>query len=378
MKKKKFGLILTAAAMAAMMALSGCGSSAPGAARSSFTASESAYDAAGDYGVYEEAAAVDMDMADNKAVATNEAGEVADTNRKLITKVNLSAETDDLDATVATVEKKVRDLGGYIESSNVYNGSNSYRSTRSASLTARVPAKNLDSFVETVEGLGNIVSKSVNVDDVTLTYVDIESKRNSLRTEEKRLLEIMESAETVEDIIAIEDKLANVRYELESIESQLRSYDNMVDYSTVYLDIEEVAVFTPVEKESALTRMGKGFMNSLAEVGEAIVEFCVWLVSHIPQLLFVLIVIGVIALIIKAIVSGSRKRKQKKLAGYRMQYQQNVSGANPGEYYNPGGPVQNVNPAQNAAGAASGNDPQNVNAHTGVNAPEKGNDGNKQ
>lgn len=368
MKKKKSGIIL-AAAMSAVMVLSGCGSSSD-PARSSITGMDSAYETAGSYGVYEEAASADMEMADNKAVSTGEAGEVIDTSsRKLVTRVNLSAETENLDETVAAVEKKVKDLGGYIESSNVYNGSDSYRSSRNASLTARIPAKNLDSFVETVEGLGNIVSKSVNVDDVTLTYVDIESRRNSLRTEEKRLLEIMESAETVEDIIAIEDKLANVRYELESIESQLRSYDNLVDYSTVYLDIQEVAVFTPVEKEGALTRMGKGFIQSLGEVGETIVEFCIWFVSHIPQILLYLILIGVIALIIKAIITGSRKRKQKKMAHYQMQYQQNMNGANPVSYTNK---AQNVAPVQNVDTA------QNVNVPAGVNPPEKGNDGNKQ
>ncbi len=319
MKKRHIGIIL-ATYMTAALALCACGSSA--SSKGSYMATESSVEApaAGD-GVYEEAA---MDMADSKMANGSEAGEVIDTSsRKLITTVNMSAETEDLDTTVATLESKVKELGGYIESSNIYNGSGNYRSSRSASLTARIPASRLDEFVESVEGSNNIVNKSVTVDDVTLTYVDIESRKKSLKTEEKRLLEILEKAETVEDIIAIEDKLANVRYELESIEPQLRSYDNLVDYSTVYLDIQEVAVFTPVEKESAFSRMQKGFMQSLEDVRDGLVEFCIWLVTHIPQILVLVIVIAVIILIIRAIIKGGKKRKAKKLAKMQALYEAN-------------------------------------------------------
>lgn len=368
MKKRKIGVLVCAVSMAMLTALSGCGSSGASydsAAKGAYYSSDSAMEAPA-YGVYEEAAEA---MADNRSPSG--AGEVVDnTNRKLITTVNLSAETEDLDKTVSSVTGKVKELGGYIESSNVYNGSNYGYSSRSASITARIPASRLDEFIESVEGANNITRKSVNVDDVTLTYVDIESKKNSLKTEEKRLLEIMESAETVEDIITIEDKLANVRYELESIESQLRSYDNQVDYSTVYLDVEEVKTFTPVEKEGAFARMGKGFMQSLSDVGEGFVEFCVWIVSHIPQLIVFILVILVIVLIVKAIITGSKKKKAKKIAMYQAQYAANM---------------QNVNQTAGAAPDNVSNQATNAAPNTTVNvnpapaAPEdKGNNGNKQ
>lgn len=359
MKKRRFGIILASAVVTASVVLSGCGAS--GSTKDAYMATESAMEAPS-YGVYEEAAS--MDMADNK-MAGSEAGEVVDTsNRKLITTVNLSAETDDLDSTVNEVERKVKELGGYIESSNVYNGSGSYRSSRSASLTARIPATRLDEFVESIEGSNNIVSKSVNVDDVTLSYVDIESRKNSLKTEEKRLLEILEKAETVEDIITIEDKLANVRYELESIESQLRSYDNRVDYSTVYLDIDEVAIFTPVEKEGAFARMGKGFMQSLKDVAEGLVEFCVWFVTHIPQIIVLIIVVLIFILIGRALIIGGNKRRAKKAAKMQAKY-----GAAP--------------QPQNMTNAVNVQTPQpaapNVGTHVDVSTPEdKGNNGNQQ
>ncbi len=342
MKKKIFRISGMAMALFMGAVLTACGSSNDSSGYAKYAATETA----ADYGVYEEPAAA-MEMADTSA-GTDGQTQVNDTSRKLIKTVNLDTETEDLDQTVSLIEQKVTGLGGYIESSNIYNGTTySGRSSRSASITARVPAVNLDSFVDSVEGNTNITRKSVNVDDITLTYVDIESKRNSLRTEEKRLLEILESAETVEDLITVEDKLADVRYELESIESQIRSYDNLVDYSTVYLNIEEVVKFTPVEKESAFSRMGKGFMENLSDVGEAIVDFLVWFVSHIPGLIVFVIVVVIIVLIIRAIVVGSKKKKAKKM---QMMYQA---------------------AAQNAAPVPSNQAPQQAKE------PEKGNDGNK-
>jgi hypothetical protein len=74
--------------------------------------------------------------------------------------------------------------------------------------------------------------------------VDLESHKKALQEEEKRLLSFMEDAESIEDLITIEDRLTNVRYQLESMESQLRTYDNQVNYSSVHMNIEEVETIT--------------------------------------------------------------------------------------------------------------------------------------
>ena len=322
MKKRSVRVSGIVMALFVGVVLTACGASNDSAGMAKYAATETA----ADYGVYEEPAMAAEEMADTSS-ASGAAEQVQDTSRKLIKTVNLETETEDLEQTVALVEQKVTGLGGYIESSNIYNGTSySGRSSRSASITARIPAANLDAFVDLVEGNTNITRKSVNVDDITLTYVDIESKRNSLRTEEKRLLEILESAETVEDLITVEDKLADVRYELESIESQIRSYDNLVDYSTVYLNIDEVVKFTPVEKESAFTRMGKGFMENLSDVGEAIVEFIIWFVSHIPGLIVFALVVVIIVVIIKKV---SVKNKAKKAAKMQAMYQASAANQAP-------------------------------------------------
>ncbi len=373
MKKRVMSMVVLTGVMTLSL-LAGCGSSfssSKSAPREDYAAG-AAYEA--DYGVYEAAEAEEYRT--DSSSGANSAGQIPDVqNRKLITTVNISAETDDMDTSLSAIDKKVSELGGYTEKSDIYNGSYSSHVSRNASLTIRIPAARLDEFIQVVEGGNNITNKSVNVDDVTLSYVDTESRKNSLRTEEKRLLDIMEQAETVEDIITIEDKLASVRYEIESIESQLRSYDNKVDYSTVYLNLDEVKTFTPVEKESAITRMGNGFMESFSEVIDAIVEFFIWVVVHIPQLILLLIVVLIIVIICRIIAVSSKKRRAKKMAkmqaayqaqGMQQPYVQPVN-APQGNHIHPGagpqtpvsGPVPAANPDtainadRNDAGAAN-------------------------
>ncbi len=352
MKKRLLHSGVLAAVCAAVVLASGCGSSGESASAPAY---ESSYDSAGSakMALYEESAMAD-EAGYGSSSASNSAGTVQDTSRKLITTMNINAETDDLTATVSKVENKVKELGGYIESSNISNNAGySSRISRSASLTARIPADKLDSFVDLIEGNTNITNKSVDVDDVTLSYVDIESRKKALKTEEKRLLEILENAETVEDLITVESRLADVRYELESIESQLRSYDNRISYSTVYLYIDEVVIFTPVEKESVSSRMGKGFMQSVDEVVEAVVEFAIWFVTHIPQILLLIIVVGLIIAIVKVISSSSKKKRIKKMQQMQMNPMQAPVNAMP--------QAAPVVPGQNGAAVVPGqsNAPEN-------------------
>ena len=258
------------------------------------------------------------EAADN-TVTEEGAANVTVTERKLIKTVNMDVETREYDKLMSAVESKVTELGGYIESLDAYNGSTyySYRSTRNANLTIRIPKDRLDEFLNTVSDLGNVTNRSENVQDVTLTYVDLQSHQDALQTEQERLMQLLEQAESIEDIITIEQRLSDVRYQLESMESQLRSYDNQVDYSTVSLYINEVEVYTPVEEENTWERISTGFVDSLKNIGEGLKEAAIWFVIHIPYLVIWAIVIAVIVLILKKIKKRTKRirtEKQEKFA----------------------------------------------------------------
>ena len=122
-------------------------------------------------------------------------------NQKLIRKIWLNAETEDMDTLLTKVEERIAQLGGYVEGRQVRNGSAySGKRYRYGDLTVRIPAENLDSFVTDVSQASNITETRETTDDVTLSYVEHESQVKALEIEQARLLELLAKAETMEDI----------------------------------------------------------------------------------------------------------------------------------------------------------------------------------
>ena len=133
-------------------------------------------------------------------------------NRKLIQTVSMNVETENLDTVLQQIDSRIAELGGYTETSNVQNGSAySGKRYRSANITVRIPAKELDSFIDKVGDITNIVSSRKTVEDVTLSYVATESRMKALQTEEDRLLELLSQAETMDDLLTVEKRLTEVR-----------------------------------------------------------------------------------------------------------------------------------------------------------------------
>lgn len=233
-------------------------------------------------------------------------------NQKLIRTMTLEAETDDLDGLLASLDAKIFTLGGYVENRNVRNGgSYSGRSYRYAELTIRVPADQLDSFVEHIQGQSNVLSHQESADDVTLTYVATQSRVTALETEQTRLLELLAKAENMSDLLMIEERLTNVRTELEEVASLLRLYDNLVDYGTVKLSVTEVVEYTVTEEEQTVwQRISTGFAENMESLGNGLTELFIFLVVCIPYM----IPIAVIGLGVFAFIKlYDRKRAKKKV-----------------------------------------------------------------
>ena len=299
----------------------GCGDSSPSYEEASTESSYSSSYAMDDYGsdddyyysddVYESAG----DEAAPESEAADENIESASSGRKLIKNVNMSVQTKEFDTLIDKVSGKIEALGGYAESMEIngfeYNASST--SVRSAYIVARIPAKNLDSFITTISENSNITSKNETTNDVTLEYSDVEAHRNSLRVEQERLNELLEEADSLDTIIELEERLTEVRYELESYESRLRNIDNKVDYSTVYLDVTEVKDYTPVvtPEKTFGERLAAGFIEGWAGATEFLGDFIVGLVTVLPSLIIFIIIMGVIVLIIVLIIRGIIKAVKK-------------------------------------------------------------------
>ena len=301
--KKYLSLLLSLALLAVL--LTGCGSAGKSAA---------SYDSGMvEYAVSDEAAMAPAEGAAMKNTAADTGSTQLPQNRKWIVTVNLTAETDDLDALRSALDEKIAALNGYVEDQSVYNGSiyDSGRRYRSANLTVRIPADSIDAFLQDVGGLANIVRQNKSIEDVTLSYVATESRLKALETEEARLLELLSQAETMTDLLEIEARLSEVRSELENYASQKRLYDNQIDYATIYIAIEEVQEYPPTEEPSLWERIRDGFKDNLEGVGEGLLDVLVWFIVSIPTLVVLAVVVLILVLIVRRI---RRRRKAKKAA----------------------------------------------------------------
>ena len=303
MKVRK--ILYTALVLAMVLTLLGCGA---GAAMDSVTSNGFA---APEMEMSKDMLYDEVPMSTQASANVPDAQDTSAQARKWIVTVRMEAETDDLDILLAQLESKIAGMSGYVEDQQVYNGSAySGRRYRYANLTVRVPADQVEAFTEHMSDISNIISKNKSMDDVTLQYVATESRMKALKAEEERLLELMAQAENMSDLLQIEARLTDVRYELESVTSQLRVYDNLVDYATIHLNLTEVQEYTPVEEETLWQRISGGFVESLKNLGNFFVELFVALIVGLPYLVFIGAIVVVVVILCRR---SAKKRKQKSL-----------------------------------------------------------------
>ncbi len=330
MKKQNVRLLaLAAAGLLLMSGLAACGASASKNAYVSETM------AAASGGMYEEPAAeeavADYDSAANMKMNSASLEERGDTgadstgsdgpidtteipdSRKLIRNVDLSFETTDFDTFVQDIQSKTTALGGYIESSDVSGNAYTDR-RRSAYFTLRIPKSQVDTFLSFAEGEANLTRKYEYTQDITLQYYDTESRKQALQSEYDRLLELMAEAESVDAVIAIEQRLSEIRYQLDSFESDLRRYDNQVDYSTVTVNVDETTVLTAAENSGFWSRVQANLEANLEELCDVSIGLLIWFLSSLPVLLALAILFFIIYRIVKMIRSHRKARKAAKVA----------------------------------------------------------------
>ena len=315
--KKTISLIL---ALFLLLSLCACGS-APG---------DSAKAAAGSYMVAEEAAwPAEEPMAETSmaydsvnglspagALQTAGAAESAPAQKpdKIIYSANVQVETTDFDQSLARLNEMVEEYGGWVESSSL-NGSNYVDqsrgavSRRSANYTLRIPSDRFQELMGSLSDLGNVPYSHIYTENVTAQYYDVQARLTAYSAQEQRLLEMMELAESVEDVILLEDRLTEVRYSIESLQTSLLNWDRQVSFSSVYLDLMEVQVYSPEPQvqPSYGQRLATALKSGLRNFGDFFKELLIWLAGALPTLLL----LGAIAAVIIVV---TRKRKAARKA----------------------------------------------------------------
>ena len=331
-RKRVFTFIIS---MIAVLSLAACSASAgsgmSGEEKSAAYESTGSYDAP--YAEYEEelavepAEAAEWDSSADSALADTGTGfaspdQIPNPSAKMIYTASLDMQTLNYDESLEKILAAIRSAGGFIESQT--EGNNNYgwyyeednSDDRYANITARIPSSGFDSFVDSLEEMGQVTGKSVNAENITQQYYETEASVEALEIERDRLLEMMDKAETIEDMIAVENRLTEVERTLSSYKTDLSYMDKSVEFSTVYIYLDEVQEYTEEPPESFSQRLVFSIKDSLKGFGRGMQNLLIGLIYLLPFLLVIAAVAVVIVLIVRKVSKShperAAKRAQKK------------------------------------------------------------------
>ncbi len=288
-----------------LFSLVGCGATANDMAVQEMEFSASADSAGGIYYNSSESLNYKSEQyADNIA---DETGGAPQTNEKIIKTVDAYVQTKEYDKYIESLTASVAANGGYIENSDANMGGYG-NANRYSVYKLRIPAEKLDAFMLSAEENGKITSKTETQQNVTLEYVDIESRISAYRTEKETLTNLLEKAASLENVLAIQERLSEVNYQIENFTAQLRVLENRVSYSTVTLHISEVERVTESER-TLWQRIKNEFLNNIDNLKDGLEDFVVGFIGGLPVIIPVAAIAVAAIIIIKKFI---KKRKAKR------------------------------------------------------------------
>jgi len=241
---------------------------------------------------------------------------VTDPYRKLIREANLRVETLEFDESAANLEALCATFQGFVQDSSISGTSITVRGKqyRTASYTFRIPKNFYDQFLSSMGNVGNVVSKSLNSIDVTDNYYDIDSRVKILELRRDRLYKLLETETSSRAIIEFEESLSQTLYEIDRLTGTLRRYDSLVDYSTVYVYLQEVEELTEIDPfkpapKTAGERISAAFGGSIDDISEFLVNVFVFFVGNIIYILILLAIIAIVYIGTKKFLSRPKKQK---------------------------------------------------------------------
>lgn len=221
----------------------------------------------------------------------------AEADQKIIKTADLSIGVDGVAAKTTEIAMLATGRGGFVQSSTIVEDEAGYKT---GYITVRVPTDTFEDAIQAIKDLAVRVNReSINGQDVTEQYTDLEARLRAAKAEEEQYLTILDKAETVQDILSVQSYLQNVRYEIESLQGQIDSLGNQTDYSTISVTLEEeVRVQVPTEKFD-LGRDVKLALKYVVILAQAALTFAIWFVIVggailIPVALFIALAIFVV------------------------------------------------------------------------------------
>lgn len=240
---------------------------------------------------------------------------------KLVYRCQLDIETKNYAEDKENLMKLISEYDGIIQNSNEYDSddywySSDYvktRGTKTLNLQVRIPSEKYKEFTGTVGTIGKVKRNSQQVDNISYDYYNTQADIEQLKIQEQRLLEMMEQAYTIEDMITVEDRLSEVQNELSKLQTKLVGLDTDVAYSYVDIELEEVFEYsaTEVEKPGFFKRLGKEIVEGFKAMIQIFEDIILFIVGAVPRLIPFAVFGFIVYKIVKVYRRNHKPRKPK-------------------------------------------------------------------
>lgn len=240
---------------------------------------------------------------------------------KLVYRCQLDIETKNYAEDKENLLKLISEYEGIIQNSNEYDSDDYWyssdhvktRGTKTLNLQVRIPSEKYKEFVGTVGTIGKVKRNSQQVDNISYDYYNTQADIEQLKIQEQRLLEMMEQAYTIEDMITVEDRLSEVQNELSKLQTKLVGLDTDVAYSYVDIELEEVFEYsaTEVEKPGFFKRLGKEIVEGFKAMIQIFEDIILFIVGAVPRLIPFAVFGFIVYKIVKVYRRNHKPRKPK-------------------------------------------------------------------
>ena len=222
--------------------------------------------------------------------------------RMIIRTGTMSIENDSFDETELKAKEIAKNLGGFITNSTAQvNQSGKKQGT----LTIRVQADKYDALLAELAKTGKVMGQNITGRDVTEEYVDAEARLKTQRELETRLLQLLaEKTANLTAVVEVEQKLANVRENIEKTEGRMRMLKDQASFSTITLSIYEPAILN-TSSGGFFYELERGFEKGLTGFTKVLAGIITFVIAMAP----ILAILGFIVYIVIRII---KKRKVVK------------------------------------------------------------------
>jgi hypothetical protein len=223
-----------------------------------------------------------------QAVSPSYGGTSADTDieRKIIRNGYITLEVNDITDAITGVTGIANDLGGYVVSSNQSGD----QDITYGQISIRIPAGRFDEALDRIRKLAvNVPNESTNSQDVTEQYTDLQSQLRNLEATESQYLELLKKAEKVEDILAIQRELSNVRGQIEQVKGRIQYIDRTSDMALIDVNLQKVKPIGGTAWNALETL--KSAARGLVTFGKGLADVLIWLAIFSPIWVIILVVV---------------------------------------------------------------------------------------